>query len=232
MSRLHVNVGWLLGGALVLTPAMAKSDVLLTGQTRSVRASAGDASGTMSDSKSASGFGCYDDSITFSYTSTQFGGGGTGMALQTSAIYPWVITGDGTGTGNGGAGVGTGFAGGTSYLQATFTVTSPTAYSLEGFISAPTGFNRASVILTGPSGEIAKEEIGEFTGSFGSVLFTGLQGFSGILLPGDYTITAEASANDDSFAGPQALFDFSLIVPEPASSLLALVSFPLVLRLK
>jgi hypothetical protein len=205
-----------LAAAVVLGCAgvSAMAGVLLTSQTRTVSAMAGDAAGTQSDAKAASGYGFYDDFIEFSYTGTEFGGGGTGYALQTSNVQSDHIGGEGTGTGSGGGGVGTGFAGGTSYLSVTFTVTTPIQYSLEGFISADVGFNHASVILSGPSGEIIHEEVGGYVGYFGGVLFTGPEGYGGTLGAGDYTITAEASANDDSFASPMAIFDFALTLTE------------------
>ncbi|WP_428389764.1 hypothetical protein [Mucisphaera sp.] len=215
---------------LILVETMASAGVILNYQTRTLTASAGDAAGTQSQQVSAAGFGLYDDLLTFSYTGTEFGGGGTGVALQTSQVLPWVISGEGTGTGSGGGGVGTGFAGGSSYLEVGFTVTEPIDYSLNGFISADSGFNHASVVLSGPDGVIAEEEVGEFVGFFGGVLFTGPEGYWGTLTPGDYTITAVATANDGSFSGPEAIFDFSLRVPEPSSMVVGLGVLCLVLR--
>lgn len=229
MSRLHVNIGWLLGGALVLTPAMAESNVLLTGQTRYVRATAGDAFDTASHQINAPGYGLFDDSTSITFFSDLGSGGGTANATQTSFVHPQVITASGQGDGSGGGGVGTGYATGLSVLQVTFDVLTPTPYTLEGMIRADEFFSHASASLSGPGGMLVDEQIGEFLGSWATLDFTGNDAYVGVLEPGTYTLDLRASGsgvNDSSLA----LFDVRLTIPEPACALLVLAGLMGVMR--
>ncbi|QDU71373.1 hypothetical protein [Mucisphaera calidilacus] len=210
-----------LGALTVLSLTTTLSaNVMLTAQTRSVSASAGDAEGTVTNSTSINTAGPYDDTQTITHFGDFFGGGGTGNATQLSSVTPASISGTLHADGDGGGGVGTGFAGGTASMVIDFTVAQPLDYTLSATMTAPIGFNHAWIKLYGPDGLVIDEEIGEFLGNFGTADLTGPNARTGTLEAGDYTLDVEASASSIDFTTANTDLMISFIIPEPASAAL------------
>jgi hypothetical protein len=226
------GTSWGIAAALVcgLQAAMAGPVITPVSQSRTVTSGASASQQTCSgcgsaasqndqDSESAPGFALFDESV----SSSASGGaaGASGSAQQTSEILSTHINCFGSAgcsavaplcIGDGCSNNASAFGEGNSRLEVTFTVATPTAYSISGSLSSTqTDFGSAvaAITLTGPGRRIIFADQAVPPGPFQSGFVT--LDVMGSLEPGEYTLLIEANAETGGGdASQSASADFSV----------------------
>jgi len=102
-------------------------------------------------------------------------------------------------------------ANGVSSFSLIFELTTPQKFSITGSLSTDGYWSDASILFSGPSEIVLNESIPRFVWEPVHINF----GISGVLDPGQYTLTASSSSGHPSTAS----FDFICEIPEPATIL-------------